>query len=203
LKRRAAMREKSLARLSEETGKNVGRINQYTTGTLKRTQGDLASRSASRGRGADEADFLAAQGVITGQGSEAIQQTQDASDRMRRQLEDQYSQDVMNAEAEGIFTPQDPNFTDVLGSIAPAALQLGMNQQFLERAYPKQPREIPANFTVGERTELPDTIPVADRVTSTTKPEYNFTAEQQNYYPAIPRRRRLPNTYYPSMAGGY
>ena len=131
LKRRAAMREKSLARLSEETGKNVGRINQYTTGTIKRTQGDLATRSASRGRDADEADFLAAQGVITGQGSEAIQQTQDASDRIRRQIEEQADQDAMNAESEGIFAPEDPNFTDVLGSIAPAALQYGMNQKML------------------------------------------------------------------------
>lgn len=186
VKRRAARRDQSLARLSEETGKNIGRINQYTTGTLKRTQGDIGARAASRGVGADEADFLAAQGQITGQGSEAIQGTQDAADRARRMIEESYDRDAASAEMEGIFAPEDPGITDVLGSLASPVLQYGMNQEYLDRVYPKQPRQIPANFTVGERTELPDTIPVTDRVTSTT-----------------PRRRRLPNTYYPSTVGGY
>lgn len=136
LKRRSQLRQQSISRLNEETNKNIGRINQFTTGSLQKGQGDTARRSASLGRGADEADFLALQGQITGQGSNAIQTTQDRADVYRNQIEEGYDQDVMNAEMEGITAPQDPNFTDILGSIAPAALQYGMNQQYLSKMNP-------------------------------------------------------------------
>ena len=132
IKRRAQRRLEQLASLDANTSKNIGRINQFTTGNIKNAQGDIASRSASKGRGADEADFLSAQGQITSQGSGAIQSTQDMADKARLSIEDAYNQDVMNAEMEGITYPEDPNFTDVLGSLAPAALQYGMNQQYLK-----------------------------------------------------------------------
>lgn len=162
LKRLAELRAKSLERLSAETQKNFGRINQRTTGLLQRAQGDIGRRAAGSGRTADEADFLAAQGQITGQGSQLLQSTQDASDRARRQLEDYYDQQALAAESEGIFAPTGPNFTDVLDSLAPAALQYAMNRNLLESlpnmmTAPKV--DVNTGTAIGAQTQN-DTVPI-------------------------------------------
>ena len=132
IKRRRQMQELALANLQKDTATNIGRINQFTTGSIKRGQGDISALRASQGKGFDEADMLSLQGKANEQGSNAIQSTQDMADKYRRQLEESYQSDIMNAEMEGITYPEEPNFTDVLGSLAPAALQYGMNQQYLK-----------------------------------------------------------------------
>src|SRR3990167_686081 len=81
-------RGESLDRLSSETTKNFGRINRFTTGNIERAQGDISRRAAGGGRTADEADFLATRGELTGQGSQAIQNTQTAADAERRKIMD-------------------------------------------------------------------------------------------------------------------
>jgi len=208
LKRRAQLRDRSLQRLSEETGKNIGRINQFTTGSIKRGQGDISALRASKGMGFDEADMLSLQGQANEQGSNAIQSTQDKADAYRRQIEEGYEQDVMNAEMEGITAPQDPDFTDVLGSLASPVLQYGMNQEYLDKAFPTgetgnmgmtyPSKEVPADFSVegmSKTDRLTNVSNVPANPNSLDEGQLDLTNNGYNNIFRRPSRRNLRSSF--------
>jgi len=193
------MKESSLQRLSDETGKNIGRVNQFTTGSIQRANADTGRRAAGSGRSADEADFLASQGQITSQGSNAIQHVTDASESERRRLEDYYAQQELGINSDIANAPIQPNFTDVLESIAPAALSYGMNNRYLD-TFGKNSVDVNSQIPVNHVQPLSyKPLSLDGNNNSTTGTVYS--AQQSVDYP-YPDSSVMKNLYQPYARNG-
>lgn len=175
-------KERMLGRLGEETKSALGKIGRFTTGLVQRGQADIARRAASRGRTADEGDFLALQGQVGEQGARAISSALESSERARRGIEDWAEQQALAIERGEIEAPQDRGILGAIESIAPAAMQYMMNKEYLSKAYPEGMATMPQDSTMQGKNMAMAVPGLID----TTKLQFEtpniglYNAEQQN-----------------------
>jgi len=184
IKQRQQARQEALARLSYTTQNEMGEVNKATAGRTAQSNANIGRRAAGSGRKADQADYLSSEGRIASQGSQALQNIQDANMTESDTINNAADQQILGDQALQASLPMQPSVLQTLETAAGPAIQYLQNQDYIKALGTRTPQPV-----------SPDAGGIAYDPGSAAA-----NTPGANYYPS---RRNIPYGRVPNYSYGY